>query len=237
MPRDSLYQPVDHFLQADIIAKLAAADRPLRFSELKESSIENSLFMYHANRLIDRGLIEKKEVGFNLTLKGARWANYVDIQYDLTPIAPRPLVQFIIEDSAGNILMAVRKGSLKQRLNDYLLPGNVYRHGMTLADNVEAIHKELFREDSVCTAKPLTTADVIHRANDGHVSHVIVYIFRIQTNSEKTQVLSHPLFATKWVAKHDINRNNPTYKRSEFLPLLFERLPSVSAHETFLIDI
>lgn len=237
MPKDSLYKPVDHFLQAEIISRLAKSDGPVRFSELKDAGIENSLFMYHANKLIKRGLIQKERRGFSLTMKGARWANYVDTSYNLTPLTPRPLVQFIIEDTAQNVLLGVRRGSLKQHLNDYLLPGNIYRHGLPLADNVTLILKELFRGDCTLAIEPVTIADVIHTADDGFVSHVICYILRVKTNSEKTQPLGHPLFTTEWVPASGINRENPLYERSEFLPLLFERLPSIASHEAFLIDI
>jgi len=236
MPKDPLYKPIDHFLQSEIISRLAGANDSIRFSDLKDAGIENSLFMYHVNKLINRGLIEKGEHGFSLTIKGARWANYVDSSLDLTPLTPRPLVQFIIEDTAQNILLATRRGNLKQ-LNDHLLPGNIYRHSLPLADNVAAILAELFGEGRTYTTTHLTTADVIHTADDGFVSHVIVYAFRVQTGSEKTQILDHPLFTTEWVAKDSISRDNPKYKRSEFLPLLFERLPSIAPHETFLINI
>lgn len=236
MIKDSIYKPIDHFLQAEIIAKLAAANDPVRFRDLKEPGIENSLFMYYANKLIARGLIEKSEAGFRLTLKGARWTNYVNALYDLTPVTPRPLVQFIIKDSAANTLIATRKGSLKQ-LNDHLFPGNVYCHGLTLEENTAAIYKEIFDHENIPPADLLTIADVIHYANDGFVSHVICYIFRVQVAAEKPTPLDHPLFTTQWVATETILPANPIYARSQFIPLLLERLPHISPHEVFRIKI
>jgi len=209
----------------------------MRFSELKDEGIENSLFMYHANKLINRGLVQKDEAGFGLTIKGARWANYVDSSLDLTPLTPRPLIQFIIEDGFGNILLAKRKGSLQQHLNDYLLPGNIYRHGYPLGDNVKQMLTELFGKDCGYQPEPATIADVIHTANDGFVSHIICYLFFVRTDSQKTPVLDHPLFTTEWTPKDDIDHDNLKYRRSELLPLLFERLPSITPHETFLINI
>ncbi len=236
--RDSLYRSVDHVLQAEIISKLAASSVPVRFTDLKDAGIENSLFMYHANKLISRGLIQKSATGFALTVKGARWANYVNTSFDLTPLTPRPLIQFIIEDTARNILMATRKGSLKERLNDHLLPGNIYRHGLSLDENVAAILAELFGADANVCATPATIADVIHTAAaDGFVSHVICYLFRVNVDSGKLEPLDHPLFTTEWVTASSITLENPRYKQSEFLGLLFERLPSIKAHETFRIRI
>ncbi len=235
MAKDSLYRPLDHFLQTEIITKLTASSIPIRFSDLKDASIENSLFMYHANKLIDRGLIQKVDNGFTLTTKGARWANYVDTSLDLTPLTPRPLVQFIIEDTTQNILMATRKGSLKERLNDHLLPGNVYRHGLSLDENVSAILTELFGADNDLVATLVTIADVIHTASDQFVSHVICYLFRTRVYSEKTKPLEHPLFTAEWVSAKSITYENPVYEQSEFLQLLFQRLPHIRDHETFRI--
>lgn len=237
MAKDPLYRPVDHFLQAEIIAKLAASESPIRFSALKDDGIENSLFMYHANKLINRGLVQKDDEGFGLTVSGARWANYVNTSLDLTPLTPRPLVQFIVEDTAGHILMGTRKGSLKAHLNDHVLPGNLYRHGLTLDDNMVRIRNELFGESCSYEAAPVTTADVIHTASDGFVSHVICHVFRITTDIEKTIVQDHPLFTTEWVDRNSITPGNPTYRQSEFIPLLFERLPGIRPHETFRITI
>ncbi|HEX6461818.1 MAG TPA: hypothetical protein VFZ58_00905 [Candidatus Saccharimonadales bacterium] len=236
MPKDSLYKPVDHFLQSEILTRLMTSDKPIRFSNLKDDGIENSLFMYHANKLINRGLIQKQEDGFSLTVKGARWVNYVDSSLDLAPLTPRPLVQFIIEDATQNILVAKRRGSLKDHLNDYLLPGNIYRHGLPLADNVARILTELFSEDHILKAEPVTVADVIHTASDGFVTHVLSYIFCVKTNSEKTTPLEHPLFTTEWVSVGSITRDIPSFKRSEFIPLLFERLPFINPHENFLMN-
>jgi ADP-ribose pyrophosphatase YjhB (NUDIX family) len=236
MKKDSLYTPLDHFQQAEIIAKLAAAESPIRFTDLKESGIENSLFMYHANKLINRGLVQKDDLGFSLTTKGARWANYVNSTLDLTPLTPRPLVQFIIEDEKQNILLAIRKGSLKQQLNDYLLPGNIYRYGHTLDANVRMILEELFERNEPTTTH-ITTADVIHTASDGFTSHVIVYLYCVTVEGEMPVTPSHELFTTVWMAREAITRHNTLFARSKFLPLLFERLPAIELHESFLINI
>jgi hypothetical protein len=134
---------IDHFLQADILNKLAAAEGPIRFSDLKQDGIENSLFMYHTNKLIGRGLVDKTDTGFTLTLKGVRWVNYSGTLHDFSITTPRPLVQFIIQDGADNTLLAIRRGQLRKQLNDYLLPGNVYQYGLTLEENASAILRQI----------------------------------------------------------------------------------------------
>jgi hypothetical protein len=226
---------IDHFLQAEIISKLAAADRPLRFSELKEDGIENSLFMYHANKLITRGLVGKSEGGFNLTVKGARWANYTGDFHDFMA-APRPLVQFVIQNSEGQVLLAIRKGQLRQLLNDYLLPGNLYRYGVPLEENVTLILQELFGDAPLPEAALLTTADIIHEFEDGFVHHVISYIFAISLPDAVQYALqSRPLFDTTWIPLPQITTGNPQFERSAFLPIFFERMPLLRPHETFVV--
>jgi ADP-ribose pyrophosphatase YjhB (NUDIX family) len=226
---------IDHFLQADILNKLAGANEPVRFSDLKQDGIENSLFMYHANKLISRGLVDKTEAGFTLTLKGVRWVNYAGAFHGFSITTPRPLVQFIIQDGADNTLLAVRKGQLRKQLNDYLLPGNIYRYGLTLEENSTAILRELFGEASLPHADLLTIADVIHQSEDGFTHHVIPHILMVRFPGVAPPVLEHPLFTTTWLATADIHTANPEFERSRFLPELFGKLPTLKAHETFLL--
>lgn len=227
---------IDHFLQADILNKLAAADEPVRFSDLKQDGIENSLFMYHVNKLIGRGLVSKIEAGFTLTLKGARWTNYAGTLHDFSIMTPRPLVQFIIQDNAGNTLLAIRKGQLRKQLNDYLLPGNIYQHGLMLEENATAILREIFGETSLPATSLLTVADIIHSSEDEFVHHVISHIFTLHFNDIAPQPRDHPLFTTVWVPTKDIRADNPQFKRSMFLPELFSRLDAIRPHETFKIE-
>jgi hypothetical protein len=227
---------IDHFLQADILNKLTAADKPIRFSHLKQDGIENSLFMYHANKLIGRGLIAKTAAGFSLTLKGARWANYAGVFHDFSITTPRPIVQFIIQNDAGFVLLAVRKGQLRQRLNDFLLPGNIYRYGLTADENAAAILCEIFGDTPLPPATLLTTADIIHQFEDGFVHHVISHIFTLQLPDNAPELLDHPLFTTTWMATSDIRSDNPVFEKSMLLPDLFGRLRAIKPHETFRLE-
>jgi hypothetical protein len=226
---------IDHFLQANILAKLTTADRPLRFSELKEDGIENSLFMYHANKLIDRGLVQKDDSGFGLTLKGARWVNYAGILHSFRPLTPRPLIQFLIQDRQNNLLLAVRKGRLREFLNDYLLPGDIYRHGSNLEDNVKLILQELFGSVPLPQPTLLTTADIMHTFDDGFTNHVISYIFALAI-PDGLRTLDHPLFNVEWVPMGSVTLDNQKYQKSLFLPTLLARLPVIQPQESFVIE-
>jgi ADP-ribose pyrophosphatase YjhB (NUDIX family) len=235
MKDTALSKPLDHFIQAEIITKLAASDKAIRFSELKEAGIENSLFMYHANKLIDRGLISKTDDGFALTLKGARWANYAGTFHDFSVTTPRPLVQFIITDHQNNVLLAQRKGQIREQLNDYLLPGNIYRYGLTLDENVALILSEIFGEIQLPPATLITTMDVIHTAEDGFVNHVLSHILTVQFTESAPATLDHSLFTTEWLPARDIRLDNELFTKSAFLPLLFAKLADIKAHEVFRI--
>jgi len=226
---------IDHFLQADILSKLTVSEQPIRFSELKEDGIDNSLFMYHANKLITRGLVEKSNEGFRLTLKGVRWVNYAGVFHGFSITTPRPLVQFFIQDARDNVMLAVRKGQLRRQLNDRLLPGNIYKYGIPLEENVSLILKELFGETPLPTPLPMTTADIILEFEDGFIHHVVSHIFVIKLPSDALQTLDYPLFDVIWVPLESITTDNPEYAHSSFLPMFFAKLPALKSHETFLI--
>jgi len=227
---------IDHFLQADILGTLSAADEPVRFSDLKQDGIDNSLFMYHVNKLINRGLVAKTDAGFRLTLKGARWANYAGIFHNFSVATPRLLIQCIIQDGSHNTLLAMRRGQLRQQLNDYLLPGNIYRYGLTLEENVATVLGEIFGDAHLPPAMPLATADIIHQFEDGFVHHVVSHIFMLSLPGSAPQLLEHPLFAATWVPTGDIQASNPAFERSAFLPQLFGRLGSIKPHEVFRLE-
>lgn len=225
---------IDHFLQADILTRLASSDKSVRFSELKEAGVENSLFMYHANKLIARGLVQKDGDGFSLTTKGARWVNYAGVFHMFSVLTPRPLIQFVIRDHQNRLLVATRKGQLKHHLNDYLLPGNIYRHGISLEDNVKLILRELFGDAKVPSPSLVTVADVIHKTGDDFVSHVLCYIYSLDL-IKVPPIKDHPLFTADWVSLKDVTVDNPRYAKSIFLPTLIQKLPNIKPHESFVI--
>ncbi|MCA9386207.1 NUDIX hydrolase [Candidatus Dojkabacteria bacterium] len=67
-----------HKLQLEILQNLLYA-KELRYSELKEDSIDPSQFVFHIDRLIQNSLIKKTENGYSLTKKGMEIANRMDL--------------------------------------------------------------------------------------------------------------------------------------------------------------
>lgn len=222
-------QYIDHFLQAQIIQQLAASVKPLRFSELKEDGIENSLFMYHANKLIDRGLIEKHDEGFRLTIKGARWANYASSNLLNRETLPKPLVQCIIR-AKNSVLIASRTGSMKGLLNEYMLPGWIHHFGKSAEESIGLFLHELFAE-SMGTPKLLTVAEVIITHEDEFVHHTISHIFSI-TIPEQYEPKNTDKFEYRWIDVGSVKKTNPMFSNSQIVPTIIENQSSLNAHET-----
>lgn len=226
---------IDHYLQAEVIKKLASSEDPVRFSNLKDDGIDNSLFMYHVNKLIDRGLVEKSEDGFTLTVKGVRWANFAGVNHDFNIITPRPLIQFVILNNQNEVLISSRRGQLKDKLNAYLFPGNVYQYGKNLENNSVDILNEIVLSD--CD-KPnlLTIADIIFTHQDGFTNHVISHIFEAKVDENSEINTNNQLYSLEWMSLKDINENNPIFSDSLFVPIFMSKIDKLGVHETFEIN-
>lgn len=223
-------QYIDHFLQAQIIQQLAVSEKPLRFSELKEDGVENSLFMYHANKLIDRGLVAKQEDGFQLTEKGARWANYANANLLNREALPKPLVQCII-NSKGSVLIANRTGSMKELLNEYMLPGGLHHFGRSAEENMNLFLQRLF-DESVDIPNLITMAEVIIAHNDEFVHHTISHIFRLELPSQYVPKNTEK-FEYRWVDIDSVKTTNPDFSNSQIVPIIIEKQSSLKPYEIF----
>lgn len=169
----------DHYIQLEILAKLAKSEGPVRFTDLKDPAIENSLFMYHANKLLKRELLEKSDSGFALTSKGADWLNFVGEGSLLPQRSPRLLVQLLIINSDDEVLLSRRTGSMKRLLNEYTLPGGLYKYGETLEQNLARVaeHYDCVADDFNLATIAETIASVDHG-----LYHSIAYVFEARAN-------------------------------------------------------
>lgn len=225
---------IDHYLQANILSRLANASAPVRFSDLKEDDVENSLFMYHANKLMKRGLISKSEDGFQLTLLGARWVNSVSPDsFKLKPTV-LPLVQFIITDSRGNVLLSRRKGQLRELINDYVIPGGLHKSGATADETADNILTSWFPGQEL-HPKLLSIAEVIHSfEGDPIVHHSLTHIYEVKVESLKTPQDSKR-FSFEIVPLEDIRADNPQFANNVFILEFFNKLQTTGLEftETF----
>lgn len=223
-------QYVDHFLQAQIMQQLVASENPIRFSELKEDGIENSLFMYHVNKLIDRGLIEKHQGGFRLTTKGARWVNYAGPNLLKKELTPRPLVQCTIL-SDNSILVAKRTGSLKNYLNEYMLPGGLHHAGRSAKENIRIVVDNLFNREML-EPSFVSIAESMIEYEDGFVHHTISHIFEL-TLPEQYAAINTDQFEYNWMDLSKITKTNPEFKNSQIVPAIIEKWPNLGPYELF----
>jgi ADP-ribose pyrophosphatase YjhB (NUDIX family) len=222
---------VDHYLQAALLSCLSKADRPLRFSELKEDGIENSLFMYHANKLIARGAITKDDDGFRLSANGARWINSVEPDMTHAQTTAKPLVQLVVRDNRDRILISMRKGQLKELLNDYMLPGGVHKSGMSADENAQRVIRKIFGEIQ-CEPRLLSTVENITTYSDGFIYHSIAHIYEVDLEAAVNTV-KDDRFAFEWVALSDIHTDNPRFAKSLSVPTIIQKLQTgtLQSHE------
>ncbi len=109
----------DHHLQDKIVAALVEGKK--RFSDLVPEGLENSMFMYHMNKLLKKGIVQKNGDLYSLTDVGAKKYNARFRLRDPLEL-PTLLVQYlVIKDEA--VLVSHRRTTLSENLNEYMLPG------------------------------------------------------------------------------------------------------------------
>jgi ADP-ribose pyrophosphatase YjhB (NUDIX family) len=227
---------VDHYLQSAILSRLSEADRSLRFSELKDDGIENSLFMYHANKLIARGAVTKDDTGFRLTPTGARWVNSVGRDMARAQPVVKTLIQLVVRDDNGHILLSTRKGQLNELLNDYMLPGGLHKNGTSADENALRIAKSLFRDEHT-VPRFLSLVESINSYADGFIYHSLSHVYTLTVPSA-TSITKDDRFDFEWLSLTDIRMDNPLFDKSRFVPLFIEKLQSgtLQPREVIKID-
>lgn len=212
---------IDHHLQNSILHKLAQSDEPVRFSNLKDARVENSLFAYHANKLIARGMIEKTGEGFTLTASGARWINSMDEDLKSVKSTPKPLLQLVVRHE-NKVLLSKRTGQLTALLNTYMFPGGLYKAGKGLDENLSNILTKLFGLNHY---KPqlISLIDSISHYQDGYVHHSLSHIYVLDLHEHITPP-SDGAFQFEWVDSRTIVPTNPQFAQSLFVPLLLQRI-------------
>ena len=225
----------DHYIQIDILSKLAQNESAVRFTDLKDPSIENSLFMYHANKLLNRGLIQKQEpTGFVLTQAGARWINFIGVGKLAPQQSPRLLVQFLITNESGEVLLSRRTGSMGKLLNEYMLPGGLYKYGKSANENAHTQLRSFISIDRDVPLELLTIAETIQGNETGEAYHSISYIH--QVNFDGTPASDDPQYEIEWFKQSELTASNGKLNQSSFMPEFFTRLENgLQANELFIL--
>lgn len=225
----------DHYIQIDILSKLAQNESAVRFTDLKDPGIENSLFMYHANKLLNRGLIQKHEPsGFKLTQAGARWINFIGVGKLAPQLSPRLLVQFVIINESGEVLLSRRTGSMGKLLNEYMLPGGLYKYGRSADENARAQLGSFISIDEDASLELLTIAETIQGNQADGTYHSICYIYGVHFDGIPAS--DDPQYELGWFNQSELTSSNQQMNQSIFIPEFFARLQKgLQPNELFLL--
>jgi ADP-ribose pyrophosphatase YjhB (NUDIX family) len=193
--------PIDHYIQANAVQKLFAANTELSFSELKPDTVENSLFMYHMRKLENRGVVLRSSKGFGLTPQGVRWVNFIGSSGLRTQMLPRPLITLLITDSTSKkVLLAKRLGQAAENLNTYLLPGNFHRYGVSVTEAAKAILHDITGKAIEPTC--LGTAETLMHLPDGFVHHNLCFVYVVAYDGPVPSASDH--YGYEWFLLNDI---------------------------------
>lgn len=226
---------IDHYLQAGILEQLAQAEAPMRFSELKEDGLENSLFMYHLKKLMSRGVVEKRgDEGFALTPRGAQWVNMTELNWRQLKPLPRPLVQLVVR-CGDALLLARRLGQLGELLNRYTFPGGLHQYGESAAGAAARLAAKHFPGQALRPQR-LACVEQIVAQDSEVVSHVVSSVFELEL-TEQIAPAEDPFFAYEWVGMDEITRGDERFEAEASLLELIERLRSGSLRPYELIEI
>lgn len=196
-----LASPIDHYIQADIVNKLYTVG-VLSFSELKPDDIENSLFMYHMRKLLDRGVAEKTEQGFQLTRKGLRWVNHIGSSTLQPKPLPRLLINFVITNPTNTkIVLARRSGPVATQLNEYLLPGGLYPYGLTKINAAKFVLQQM-NIPTESTINFVCMYERVLETSDSYIHHTMSLLYELVLDQAALQNTEH--FTLQWVDVSDV---------------------------------
>ncbi len=170
--------PVDHYIQADIVRKLYTASDAIAFSVLKPDGIENSLFSYHLNKLIDRGVVQKQpEGGFCLTPHGVRWVNLMGATSIQPEQSPKTLVNFVIlSPDRSHVLVARRVGIAAQHVNEFIYVGGKIPYG---TPSVDAATELLAKRNITQTDMQFVGIQEVIRSTEDYAYHAFVWLYTL----------------------------------------------------------
>ena len=198
----------DHYIQTHVLATLYMATSQ-KFSDLKPEGMENSLFMYHLRKLIKLGLVEKKDGAYCLTVKGARWANYMGMRSSKPKQQPRLLIHLIVtNEDSSRIILSKRKGVAAELLNTYLIPGGLYAYGLARNEAVKKVQSGL-GIDSEYNAQFLGVIEELRHVEKGTIYHTISHCFHVIVPD--TLTVHSPEYDGIWLDKDDVIKESSEY--------------------------
>lgn len=189
---------IDHHLQQSIIELLKKSAEPVRYTDLKDPTIENSLFSYHLNKLLARGMVQKIDERYSLTIEGARWVNDNGTAIRQAE-APRVAVALVVQDGAGNYLIGQRTGQMKAMINDYITPSVRYSNDEDLPDQVQQAITAYIPEGYLVSQKNFGFVQLKATYIDDVVMRLLFHVTAVQVRHfEATEPF-------EWLSREQIN--------------------------------
>ncbi len=170
---------LDHVIQVEIAKELAQSDTPLSFTQLKPQGMENSLFMYHARKLLSRAIIEKVANGYALTREGAVWLNEFGISIQTTRNSPRALISLVVQSTDGRYLISTRSGQMNRHLNSYLLPGTQLKKGKPIDDQITFVLNAYGLSTDESAFRTHGFVETLFYHADKYAHHSLVYVVSV----------------------------------------------------------
>ena len=201
-----------HNLQKTILKKLTLR-QTLRFNELLIPGLESEHMNYHLKKLLNYGMVTKKENMYTLTDKGKDYTNLMDDQIELIEKQPKSSVLLHVLRISNNIVV---EHLLNKRLRQpYFgkigrITGKV-RFGETLK---QTAIRELYEETGLKAGKIFLEKvyhKLRHREDGNYIQDAIFYCFFVTEFTGKL-IEKTPYQENFWMSAKDVkNKKLDTY--------------------------
>lgn len=214
---------IDHHLQQTIVELLKSSDGPVRYTGLKDPTIENSLFSYHLNKLLARDIVQKIDDGYSLTIEGARWLNDNGSSIRQSEVA-RVFMALLVQDETGNYLVGQRIGQMKATINDYMLPSVSYDNNDDLPDQVQRATTTFIPKGHLADRRDCGFVQIKATYTDDAVMRALFHVTSVQVRHFGSVTTNTAAF--EWMSREQINAID--HPSTRILQGLIDRVGSVN---------
>ncbi|HEU5004531.1 MAG TPA: NUDIX domain-containing protein [Candidatus Saccharimonadales bacterium] len=217
-------RPLEHHIQRSIIVRLSLAET-LRFSDLKPASLENNHFMYHLNRLIKDGLVEKRDNLYALAPAGLTYVDLLSYKNRRPRHQPKLIAILVVQNKNGDYLLAQRH--VQPYYGYAMLPSGKQHFG-------ESPFEHAAREAKEKTGLAIKLAhrgyvNVKISKGDHIISHVAAHVFSGKLNDQGAIKQGDERFKLFWQPKNELDK-------VKLMPGTLEIIELVSKNQTTFFE-